>query len=73
MEASNALLFNPVPTQAYKIVSILDGRKAFTIQTGTNNLLLQDYTGIPSQNFNIYLNNKTYAFVSQQKALRIQN
>lgn len=73
MQTQAPLFFNPLPTQTYKIVSVLDGRKAFTIQPGTNNLIIQDYTGSPSQNFNVFINNKTYALVSQEKAIRIQN
>lgn len=59
------LFFNPQPTQKYKILSVLDGRKAFTLQPNTHNLIIQDYTNSPSQIFNIYINDKTYAFVSQ--------
>jgi hypothetical protein len=65
MQSQTSLYFNPLPTQAYKILSVLDGRKAFTIDSGTSNLIIQDYTGLPTQNFNVYINDKTYAFVSQ--------
>jgi len=65
MQTQAPLYFNPIPTQSYKILSVLDGRKAFTIQSGTNNLIIQDYTGLPTQNFNVYIKDKTYAFVSQ--------
>ena len=65
MQTQPPLYFIPIPTRTYKILSVLDGRKAFTIQPGTNNLIIQDYTGSPSQNFNVYINDKTYAFVSQ--------
>jgi len=73
MEATSSIFFNPLPTQTYKIVSVLDGRKAFTIQPESSKLILQDYNASPSQIFNIYINKKTYAFVSQFKALSIQN
>ncbi len=74
MQSNTPVFFNPIPNQAYKIVSVLDGKKAFTLQNGTNNLILTDYTGSPSQNFNVFNNNFKYAFVSigQSVALHIQ-
>ena len=74
METTTPAYFNPIPNQAYKIVSVLDGRKAFTLQNGTNNLILSDYTGTPNQNFHVFNNTLKYAFVSlaQSIALHIQ-
>lgn len=68
MEATQQLYFEPCPTIPYKVVSVMDGLKAFTLQEGTNKLILQDYKAAPNQLFNVYVfnnNNQTrYALVN---------
>jgi len=49
----------------YKILSVLDGNKCWTVnQAGNHNLLLEDYKGTDNQNFHVYHENGKYAFVS---------
>ena len=69
------IFFQPSPTVTYKIVSVLDGNKTFTLQPGTNKLILQDFNNLDTQKFHVYLNNGKYAFVSthQQNGLHIVN
>lgn len=68
MEAQQQLYFEPCPTIPYKIVSVMDGKKAFTLQENTNKLIIQDYKAGPNQLFNVYIfhnNNQTrYALVN---------
>ena len=74
MEEPTQVFFNPSLTQNYKILSVIDGNKCFTIQPDTNKLILQDFTGAPGQNFHIYNNALKYAFVdlTQGVALHIE-
>ena len=58
------LMFQPDPHCPYKIVSVIDGHKAFTLQEKTNKLTIQDYKAAPDQIFHIYFNNGRYAFVN---------
>jgi hypothetical protein len=71
MEAQQQLYFNPCPTVPYKIVSVMDGHKAFALQEGTNKLVLQDYKGAPNQLFHVYNNNLKYALVNFQANLAL--
>ncbi len=57
------LYFAPQPIALYKIVSVIDQNKAFTISR-EQKLVLGDFTGSPNQNFHVYVNNGKYAFVA---------
>jgi hypothetical protein len=74
MQANNPAFFNPSFNQNYKIVSVLDAKKSFTLQKDTKHLILQDFTGASNQLFHIYHNNSRYAFVelTDGVALHIQ-
>lgn len=78
MEAQQHLYFEPCPTIPYKIVSVMDGQKAFTLQEGTNKLIIQNYKAAPNQLFNVYIYNNNnqvrYALVnlSTNQALCIE-
>ena len=62
-----AVFFNPIPNQSYKIVSVMNGNKVFTLQNDTNNLILSEYTGVLTQKFQVFNNNFKYAFASLAK------
>jgi hypothetical protein len=59
------LFFEPNPDVLYKVLSVLDGNKSFTInQGGNHNLLLDDYKGTDNQTFHVYQQNGKYVLVS---------
>lgn len=67
------VFFNPDPSTFYKILSVMDGTKAFTVNQAQE-LKLQDFTGSDSQKFHVYLNNGKYAFVApNNSALYVVN
>ena len=57
------VFFNPAPSPFYKILTVLAGTKAFTVNQAQE-LKLQDFTGSDSQKFHVFLNNGKYAFVA---------
>lgn len=72
MQGQN-VFFNPEPNSFYKVVSVMDGNKVFTVTEGQD-LKLNDYTGADSQKFRVFLNNGKYAFVAANStALRVLN
>ena len=75
MQGPQNLLFTPTPTTPYKIVSVLDQKKALSLQDGSQKIMLNDYFGSPSQIFKILQNNHKYAFVNTNcdAAIRIEN
>ena len=73
MQGPSNLLFTPTPSIPYKIVSVIDQKKALSMQDGSQKIMLNDYFGSPSQLFNILQNNHKYAFVNitSDSAIRI--
>ena len=70
----NQINFAPTPTQLFKIASCKDADKVLTIQPNTNHIIIQNYTGSPTQHFHIYKNNmyaNRFALVSDEKAVKI--
>lgn len=55
--------FTPQPITLYKIVSVIDQNKAFTINRDQK-VVLGDFTGAENQRFHVYINNGKYAFVA---------
>jgi len=64
MEGPQNLIFTPNPNDPYKIISVLDFQKAFTLRDNDKRLTISDYKGAPNQIFNIFQNNQKYAFVN---------
>ena len=69
---SNIGYFNPIPNTPYRVLSVLDN-KAFTVQQGTNKIVLQDYTNAPNQQFLVFNNNGKYALVCNGSGICVQN
>lgn len=74
MQGPQNLFFTPDPTIPYKVISVMDYKKAFTLHGNDHKLVIADYQGAPNQLFNIYQNNQKYAFVnpSLSTALHIE-
>lgn len=64
MQGPQNLCFTPNPNIPYKIISVLDYQKAFTLQDKTHKLTIADYSAAPNQLFKIFQNNNKYAFVN---------
>ena len=63
-KTSTGVFFDAQPTVIYKILSVMDGTKCFTVnQGGNHNLLLEDFKNQDNQKFHIYNQNGKYAFV----------
>jgi hypothetical protein len=76
MQYQNNINFNPAPNQSFKICSYKDTNKVLTIQPGSNQLVIQNYSASPSQHFHIYRNNminSRFAIVFDDMAIRIQD
>lgn len=63
MEAKK-VFFDPCPTVAYKVYSLVDPTQVLTLQPGTNKLILDTYKAAPNQLFHVYNDNLKYAFVN---------
>jgi hypothetical protein len=73
MQGNQKAYFNPVAGTSYKILSVLDGKKALTVG-GSFQLRLEDFKERDTQKFQIILQNGKYAFVSiQSTALCVSN
>ncbi|MCB0369156.1 MAG: RICIN domain-containing protein [Bdellovibrionales bacterium] len=66
MEGPQNLFFTPNPEIPYKIISVMDPHKAFTLHGNNNKLVISDYTAAHNQLFKVYQQNNRYAFVSPQ-------
>lgn len=64
MQGPQNLFFTPDPNIPYKVISVMDNHKAFTLHGNDHKLVIADYHGAPTQLFNIYQNNQKYAFVN---------
>lgn len=60
-----AAQFTPVANTDYRIISVLDHNKAFTIIANQNKLTISDYKGDASQKFKVFQNGNKVAFVVQ--------
>jgi hypothetical protein len=67
MQGTQNVFFNPEPNVFYKVVSVADGNKAFTISP-SQELKLQDFSGADNQKFHVFLNAGKYALVSSTNA-----
>jgi len=73
-KTSGGVFFDAQPNVLYKILSVLDGLKCFTVKKdGNRALTIEDYKGLDNQTFHIYNENGKYALVSTfgSAALRI--
>lgn len=64
MEGPQNLFFTPDPNTRFKVVSVMDFTKAFTIRPNDKKLTINEYKGTANQLFNIFQNNQKYAFVN---------
>ena len=64
MQGPQNLFFTPDPNIPYKIISVMDPKKAFTLHGDAHKLVISDYQGAPNQLFTIFQNNQKYAFVN---------
>lgn len=60
-----AAQFTPVANTDYRIISVLDYNKAFTIVANQNKLTINDYKGDATQKFKVFQNGNKVAFVAQ--------
>lgn len=75
MQGPQNLFFTPNPSTPYKIVSVMDQKKAFTVQDHTQKIIVNEYNGAHNQLFKILHNNHKYAFVNpiSDSAIRVDS
>ena len=64
MQGPQDIYFAPDPNAIFKVISVVDPNKAFTLQDQTHKLVINDYAATPNQLFKIFRDNLNYAFVN---------